>query len=230
MTDQPAAASTTTITLDLWLDLVCAWCYVAKRRIHAAIGLFERPHDVTLVTRSWEIHPDLPPGTGGPVEHDAHVPGESVAAGEQRVRIEEAAVDHEIRFEWDRAVRANTFDGHRLCALALEMGGPALQSAMVERCFAAHFTEGLALDDLDVLQRISAEAGLDERRVASVLASEDYASNVRADEEAGRRLGAERVPFLAANRTTTAGDLRTVDGYLAVLREVVTESAGPESA
>jgi predicted DsbA family dithiol-disulfide isomerase len=225
VTDQPAAESTTTITLDLWLDVVCPWCYIAKRRIQAAIRLFERPHDVTLVTRSWELHPDLPRGVGGPVNHDARVPGESVAPGEQRVRIEEAAVDHEIRFEWTRAVRANTFDAHRLCALALELGGPALQSAMVERCFAAHFTEGLALDDHDVLQRISAEAGLDEHRVAAVLASDEYAANVRADEEAARRYGATRVPFLVANRTARVTDLQSVEDYLGVLRGVVTKSA-----
>jgi predicted DsbA family dithiol-disulfide isomerase len=225
VTDQPAAESTTTITLDLWLDVVCPWCYIAKRRVQAAIGLFERPHDVSLVMRSWELHPDLERGVGGPVDHDARVPGESVAPGEQRVRVEEAAVDHEIRFEWSHAVRANTFDAHRLCALALELGGPALQSAMVERCFAAHFTEGLALDDHDVLQRISAEAGLDERRVAAVLASDEYATNVRADEEAGRRFGATRIPFLLANRTATFTDLGSVEDYLAVLRDVVTEKA-----
>lgn len=211
--------------LDLWLDVVCPWCYIAKRRVQAAIGLFERPHDATLVCRSWELHPDLRPGVGGPVNHDAHLPGESVSPGEQRVRIEQAAIDHEIRFEWAHAVRANTFDAHRLCALALELGGPALQSAMVERCFAAHFTEGLAIDDRDVLQRISAEAGLDEHRVAAVLSGDDYAANVRADEQAGRRAGLTRVPFLLVNGADGLADLQSVDDYLAALRGAVTESA-----
>lgn len=225
VTDQPAADSTRTVALHLWLDLVCPWCYIAKRRVQAAIAHFEHPSHVTLTCRCWELHPDLERGVGGPVDHHAQLPGESVAPGEQRVRIDEAAVDQEIRFEWDRAVRANTFDAHRLCALAHDLGGPALQSAMIERCFAAHFTEGLALDDHDVLQRISAEAGLDERRVASVLASDDYATTVRADEEVGRRAGLVRIPFLLANQSTSLTDLRTVDDYLALLRDVVTDSA-----
>ncbi|MDN5794355.1 MAG: DsbA family oxidoreductase [Intrasporangium sp.] len=224
MTDQLAADSTTPVTFDLWVDLVSAWCYIAKRRIEAAIGLFERPHDVTLVCRSWQLHPDLEPGRDGPVEPDVHLPGEHLAPGEQRVLIEQAAVDHEIRLEWDRAVRANTLDAHRLCALALDVGGTALESAMVERCFAAHFTEGLALDDLDVLQRISAEAGLDEGRVAAVLSSDDFADRVRADEHAGRRAGATTVPYLVANGTAGLAGLHSVEAYLTLLRDVATGS------
>ncbi|WP_347350929.1 DsbA family oxidoreductase [Intrasporangium sp.] len=222
MTDQSAAESTTPITLELWVDLVCPWCYIARRRVQAAVGRFERPSEVTLLHRSWELHPDLEPGRGGPVDHDAGLPGESVAPGEQRVRIEQAAVDHEIRFDWDGAVRANTHDAHRLCALARDLGGPALQSAMVERCFAAHFTEGLALDDRDVLQRISAEAGLDEGRAATVLAGHDYSATVRGDERAARELAATAVPFLVANHATSLGDLHGVEDYLQVLRNVAT--------
>jgi predicted DsbA family dithiol-disulfide isomerase len=226
MTDQPAAESTTQIVGELWLDLVCPWCYIAKRRVEAAIRLFERPHDVTITIRAYELAPDLPPRQGQLVM-DVLGASQGVDAEEGRlmtVRVSEAAVDEEIRLDWDRAVRANTFDAHRLCALAHEMGGTALQSAMVERCLAAHFSEGLALDDLEVLQRISAEAGLDERRVSAVLAADDYATNVRTDEQTARRLGITAVPYLLLNRRAGLSGTRTVEEYLTLLREIATES------
>jgi predicted DsbA family dithiol-disulfide isomerase len=226
MTDQPAAESTTQIVGELWLDLVCPWCYIAKRRLEAAIGLFERPHDVTITIRAYELAPDLPPRQGNLVmEHLGASLGVEAEDGRlMTVRVSEAAVDEEIRFDWDRAVRANTFDAHRLCALALGMGGTALQSAMVERCLAAHFAEGLALDDVEVLQRISAEAGLDEHRVAAVLAGDDYATNVRTDEQTAHRLGITAIPYLLVNRRAALSGARTVEEYLTLLREIATDS------
>ncbi len=137
-------------------------------------------------------------------------------------RVSEAAADDDLAFDWDRAVRANTFDAHRLCALALELGGPALQSAAVERFHAAHFAEGLAIDDHRVLLRAAEECGLDERRVAAVLAGDDYADVVRADEQAARALGVTSVPVVVANGMAALGGARTTEDYLALLRGVAT--------
>jgi predicted DsbA family dithiol-disulfide isomerase len=82
--------------------------------------------------------------------------------------------------------------------LGLASGGPAEQSAVLERLYSAHFTEGRAIDDVATLQRLAAEAGLDERRVAAVLAADDYAEQVREDEAMATRLGIHAVPHLVA--------------------------------
>jgi predicted DsbA family dithiol-disulfide isomerase len=132
---------------------------------------------------------------------------------------EQAQVD-DLVFDLDAAVRANTFDAHRLCALAHEMGGPALQSAAVERFLAAHFREGLALDDHEVLQRLSAECGMDERRVASVLASDSYADRVRDDERRAREMGVTATPFILANGYAALTGVHPTADYLALLRGV----------
>ena len=44
MTNQSAAESTTHVALEVWSDLVCPWCWIAKRRIESAIAAFERGH------------------------------------------------------------------------------------------------------------------------------------------------------------------------------------------
>ena len=129
----------------------------------------------------------------------------------------------DLTFDWHTAVRANTFDAHRLCALALAMGGPALQGAAVERFHSAHFREGLAIDDHEVLQRAAAEAGLDERRVAAVLAGDAYADEVRGDEELARSMGVTSVPFVLANGYAAISGARSIDDFLALLRGVVTQ-------
>lgn len=228
MTNQSAAESTTLIELELWGDLVSPWCWIAKRRIEKAIHSFERPHDVTLRHRAFEIVADLPVGGGVSLaEHIGAVRG--VGTEEGRRVLEQAAedaADDDLWFDFDRAVRANTFDAHRLCALALEMGGLNLQGAVVERFFAAHFREGLAIDDPEVLQRISAEAGLDERRVSAVLAGKGYTDLVRGDEQLAADRGITTVPFVVANGEAELAGPATVDQYLALLRGVAIGSGG----
>jgi predicted DsbA family dithiol-disulfide isomerase len=222
MTNQSAAESRTTVELELWSDLVSPWCWVAKRRIEAAIHAFERPHDVTIRHRAFELEPDLPRGGGvALVEHVGSSRGGGVEAG--RAVLEQVARDAEgddLWFDWERAVRANTFDAHRLCELALEMGGLALQGAVVERFFAAHFREGLAIDDPEVLQRISAEAGLDERRVSAVLAGKGYTDWVREDERLAAERGVTTVPFVLANGEASLAGPGSVGEYLALMRSV----------
>ena len=226
---QSAAESTTLIELDLWSDVVCPYSWVAKRRVEAAVDAFERPHDVTVHLRSFELYPDVPRGGGVPVSEHLTLRhggdgGDAEVGRIMNARASEVAEADDLVFDWDRAVRANSFDAHRLCALAGEMGGPALRSAAVERFQSAHFREGLAIDDHEVLQRLSAECGLDERRVSAVLASDAYAEQVRADEQQARSMGVTSTPFVLANGYAAVSGARPVDDYLALLRGVATQT------
>lgn len=224
VTNQQAADSTTPIDLALWVDLVCPWSWLARRRLDAAVSAFERPADVTITLRAFELEPDFPRGSRVPVaEHLGSRHGGGAETGRlMNAKVEQAASGDGLVFDWGRAVWANTFDAHRLCALALALGGHALQSAAAERFWSAHFTEGLALDDPLVLQRAGAECGLDERRVASVLAGEEFADQVRGDEQAAWALGITSAPVLVANGYAALAGARDASDYLALLRGVAT--------
>ena len=105
-----------------------------------------------------------------------------------------------VEINVDSQLRANSFDAHRIVALGLAQGGVALQAAVLERLYSAHFSEGRAIDDIETLQRLGAEAGLDGRRLSAVLAGQEYTDHVRADEEAAVDIGISGVPFFMANR------------------------------
>lgn len=116
---------------------------------------------------------------------------------------------------------ARTLDAQRLCALALTLGGPALQSAAAERFWAAHLSEGLNIDDHIVLQRTAAECGLDEGRVATVLAGDGFVAEVRADEQLAVSFGFDAAPALVVNGVASPSVGPEVADFLAVLRQAV---------
>src|SRR4029450_9668774 len=127
---------------------------------------------------------------GHPVPVNAYL-GEKYGGGERAgaamsSRAAQIGGQEGLLFDMGNAVKANSYDAHRLIALAREMGGPALEDAALERMFSAHFAEGLAGDDPEPLLRCAAEAGMDERRVGSVLADDTYGDHVREDEQEAR--------------------------------------------
>ena len=154
--------------MEVWADLTCPWCYLGKRRLERAISAFEHPHAVLVRYRSFER--PWPEGTVPRVTGagDAYVAALLSPSHARRRRPTRG---------WSSTsstpYRRSTFDAHRLMHLGAAEGGLALQAAVAERMFAAHFCEGRALDDRRVLQRVAPEAGLDEHRVAAVLAGDE---------------------------------------------------------
>lgn len=207
------------VVIDVWSDLVCPWCYLGRHRLRTAVAAWHRPAEVLVRSHAYELDPSAARGTGIPV---TQMLGEKLGGGEQAGRamtqqVTAVAADDGLRLDFSHAVAANSFDGHRLVALALASGGPPLQDAVLERLFSAHFTEGLAIDDHATLLRTTAEAGLDERRVAAVLASDEHADDVRHDEEQARELGIASVPFFVANGRVAVSGAQPVDTFLRLL-------------
>lgn len=190
------------VEIDVWADVVCPWCYIGKRRLEMAIAESAHPAEVTVTYHAFELDHHVTHGEGETVlEWLAKRYGTDLA-GAREIAERPAVMGRPdgVEIVVDKQLRANSFDAHRLIALGLAQGGPALQAAVLERFYSAHFTEGKQIDDIETLQRLGAEAGLDGRRVSAVLASDLFADHVRADEEAATDIGVSGVPFFMANR------------------------------
>ena len=208
------------LQLDVFSDVVCPWCYIAKHRLRRAIDGWERPHEVLVRHRAYQLDPGMTKGRPVPVSTYL---GEKYGGGERAgaamsSRAARIGEQEGLRFDMAHALKVNSYDAHRLVALAREMGGPALEDAALERMFSAHFAEGLAIDDHDTLLRCTAEAGMDERRVGSVLADDTYGDSVRADEQEARALGVTGVPFVVGNGRVAVSGAQPVEVFLELLR------------
>jgi predicted DsbA family dithiol-disulfide isomerase len=90
----------------------------------------------------------------------------------------------------------NTFDAHRLLAWALTQGK---QLELKQALFKSNFTDQRPTSDHAALADAAAEAGLDPAQARAILASDEFAAEVRAEEEHWRRAGINAVPSVIFN-------------------------------
>jgi predicted DsbA family dithiol-disulfide isomerase len=184
------------LTVEIWSDVVCPWCYVGKRRFESALAQFGHRDDVEVVWRSFELDPGAPrEREGSSAEHLAGKYGMSVEQAEgTNAQMTALATSEGLEYHLDRTRGGNSFDAHRLIQRALQDG---LQDAMKERLMRAYFTEGEAIGDRDTLIRLAGEVGVDGE---AALTDQQYADAVRGDEELAMRIGIRGVPFFVLNR------------------------------
>ena len=192
----------TAVEIDVWVDVVCPWCYIGKRRLEQAVAESAHPAEVTVTYHAFELDRDTAKGDGTTVLQWLEQRYNTDREGAREIAERPAVLGRPdgIEIDVDRQLRANSFDAHRIVALGLAQGGHALQAAVLERLYAAYFSEGKAIDDIETLQRLGAEAGLDGRRLSAVLAGDEYAEHVLADEAAAQEIGVGGVPFFMGNR------------------------------
>ncbi|HUR62757.1 MAG TPA: DsbA family oxidoreductase [Candidatus Thermoplasmatota archaeon] len=204
--------------IDVWADVVCPWCAIGHHRLHSALR--EAGIAAEVVPRAFQLEPQR--GAPQP-SRDAlrRKYGPSADAMMRHVRELAAADGLELRTE--EAVSANTFDAHRLVALARRAGkGPA----MLDRLFQAHFREGRDVSDAATLGALAGEVGLPGGDVAALLQGRDGAPEVEHDVAEARRMGVSGVPFFVFDGRVALSGAQSMD----VFRRTLAELSGGTSA
>ena len=158
-----------TLEVEMVSDLICPWCFVAKRRVEKAAAILG--HNVEMRWLPFELNPDMPiDGLDRRVYRSAKFGSWEQS---QRLDAQVAAVGAEvgITFHHERMKRTpNTFRGHVLLAAALKQG-LEVQGKVAERLFQAYFVNGEDVGDRAVLLGIAREF-----RVAAIFSMADLDS------------------------------------------------------
>jgi predicted DsbA family dithiol-disulfide isomerase len=179
--------------IDIWSDVVCPFCYLGTRQLAEALSHFEHRDSVELRHRAFELDP------GAKLHYDASL--EELVARKYSMPVSSVQTMHtrmqgearQLGMEWslDRAQPTNTFDAHRVIALASTQG---LGSDVSERLFRAYFCEGELISDHARLSELAGGVGV--AGVDALWGSDAYADSVRSDEAAAQELGISGVPCL----------------------------------
>lgn len=221
------------LRVDIWSDIACPWCWVGKRRLEQALERFAHADAVEVEWHAFELDPSAPRKRDDGLSYAARLGkkyGTSTAQAELMIRrmVDTAAKDG-ITMRFDRAQPGNTFDAHRLLHLAgtkqkagtrQKAGERGKQDAMKERLFKAYLEDGESIGDANTLAKLAGEVGLDVDEAASVLASDTYAKEVRADERQAASLGITGVPFFVFDRKYAVSGAQPAEALLEVLEKV----------
>jgi predicted DsbA family dithiol-disulfide isomerase len=212
------------LTVEIWSDVVCPWCYIGKRRFEAALARFPHAGEVEVTFRSFELDPSAPAESeGSGPERLAAKYGVTVdEARAMNARVTEAAAGEGLDYDLESTRSGNTFDAHRLLHLAAAHG---VQAEAKERLMQAYFTEGEPISDPDALVRLVASAGVPEDEARAVLSSDRFAAEVRDDEQLGAQLGIRGVPFFVLGRRYGVSGAQPADALLGALEQAWDDAA-----
>jgi predicted DsbA family dithiol-disulfide isomerase len=192
MTSTTTAKPSTRLTIDVWADVLCPWCYIGEHRLSQAIESSPHADGIELKIHTFQLDPKAPTTVLPTLEYLSKKYGVSQA----QARAQEQALGRQanaegLEYKADRPARS-TFDMLRLIHLANDHGvGWDYLRAMQVEVFSGH-------DDAfehATLIRLGETLGIPADEIRDVLATDRYADAVRADHDRAVRMGANGVPF-----------------------------------
>ncbi|MGJ3246290.1 MAG: DsbA family oxidoreductase [Elainellaceae cyanobacterium] len=185
------------LNIEVVSDVMCPWCFVAKRRLEQAIEDVRDRHEFRIGWHPFQLNPAIPAegierriyrtAKFGCWEHSHALDMRLVEVGKS------VGIDFAFeQIQWT----PNTFDAHRLIWLAQQK---SVQESVVEALFCAYFEQGQNIGDRQVLTEIALASGIDHERLMQFWNTDDGSTAVIDEEAAAHRLGISSVPYIIIN-------------------------------
>lgn len=172
-----------TITLEVFSDYVCPWCYLGDNRVKKLRQQFDI--DIKLV--HFPLHPDTP--AEGRLLRDMFGCGQAEIDA-KNVRMHGLMAADGLPYK----DRSHTYNSR----LAQEIGTWAETqpggSAIHDKFYEAYFVEGRNIGDVEVIVDIVTSVGLDEQAARDVLRQRSFKDAVDADWAKSHQYGVTGVP------------------------------------
>jgi predicted DsbA family dithiol-disulfide isomerase len=203
---------------------MCPFCYIGKRRFESALQQVPFKNEIEIEWKSFQLNPELKNEPGKNInlnEYLAERKGITVQqAKEMNDYVTNMAAAEGLRYNFDKAIVANSFDAHRFSHLAAKHGkGDAAEESL----FKAYFTEGKNIADRDTLIGLGKEIGLDGEEVKQALDNNTYADEVHSDIAEAEALGVRGVPFFVLDRKYGVSGAQSADVFVQALERAFTE-------
>ena len=190
--------NTDKITIDIWSDIVCPFCYIGKKKIEQAIAKQNAEDKVEIIWHSFQLDPEFPeheaiPSTPYLSERKAYPVDQVVAMCGQLTQQGKA---YGIQFNFDSALTFNTYNAHRLIQWAKSSNKA---NELKEAFMVAYFTNGLDLSKNENLLAVVKSLEMDVTTAEQVLNSTEFAEEVQNDIAQANALGVRGVPYFVIN-------------------------------
>ncbi|TXD61019.1 DsbA family oxidoreductase [Ralstonia sp. TCR112] len=151
----------TSLTIDVFFDFICPWCWIGTRHLASALRTFATLHPEVKTKVRWRPYPLLPdtPAEGLPYQafYLSRL-GSPTAVSMRRAQVQRAGQAAGIDFDFSRInVLPNTERAHGVVRKYRRIDAGGHPARLIERIFIAYFVEGADIGDEDVLQRLEFE-------------------------------------------------------------------------
>jgi predicted DsbA family dithiol-disulfide isomerase len=209
--------------VDIWSDVRCPFCYIGKRNFEAALEKFGQKNEVEITWHSFELDPTLETQPQlNTIDYFVQAKGVSKEQAEQMLDgAKQMAQNANLDMDLKNSKVANSFKAHQLIQLAKKQG---LDNEVEEALFKAHFTDLENIDDEDVLVKIGASIGIEEKITREALSLGTYADEVRKDQMQARDLGVRGVPFFVINKKYGVSGAQPAETFLDILQKAQSQT------
>jgi len=211
----------TQLNIDFVSDVACPWCAVGLFSLNEALRRTQGIVNATVTFRPFELNPDMPaPG----VNHHEHIADkfgmtvDQLESSSGMLKERAASVGFTINSTAESRIY-NTFDAHRL----LHWAKPDRQQELKQALFKANFTDNRDVSSPEELVTIASTVGLDAEEAREVLASDRYATEVRAEEKLWMSRGIHAVPGIVINGKWLISGGQPPDYFETALRKIAAE-------
>ena len=208
----------------MFADVTDPWSYIGATRFERAAAMFSiltgEPVEMTL--RAFQLEPDEPSNGRPLMEALAERLGGLDKAELVNVQVTAGARITGIDLNFEEAVQANSFDAWRMLTWADE-AGPGVQRDLAHQLWRAHFLEGADIADPFTLATRAALVGLELETAEALLASTEYADEVRTQVETGKGLGVTQLPYVVVEQQWTLAGVQSQNDYVQALNRIYAE-------
>ena len=205
------------MTITVWSDIRCPFCYIAKRKLENAISQFSHKEEVVVEWKSFELDPRLETNT------KINTIDYYVSKGASRQQMTDLfsnatrmAKEVGITFNLNEIVVANSFKAHKLVHVAKTINK---QNEAKELLLKAYFTDGENIDDSNVLLQIGDNLGFSKENLEDKLSDKSLEVSIREDQELAKEVGVSGVPFFVFNNKQALSGAQSEETFLEMIKK-----------
>lgn len=204
--------------IEIWFDFICPYCYLGERKLELALDRFEHRNEVELIFKSFELNMASDSTKGKDINQiisDKYQVSYAQAKSNND-NIAEAARQVGLNFRFDLLKVGNTRLAHEIAHYAASQGK---NLEVIRRMFQGVFSEGLDIEDEDLLLKLSKELDMDLSDFQSQHENGVLSAQIQRDEEEARRLGINSIPHFIIDGKYTVSGAQSPEYFLEILQK-----------
>jgi predicted DsbA family dithiol-disulfide isomerase len=197
------------MTIDVYSDVVCPWCFIGTRRLSAVLASLDGEIDATVRHHPYVLQPGTP--SEGTDLHRMLRERYGTDPAEMFVTVEAAAREAGIPLDLSKQrMTYSTLGAHTLLRHAEEKG---TQHALLDALFTAYFLDARNVSDPAVLADVATKHGFTAGEVERLLADETELARTRSEVREAAMRGVRGVPLFIFNQRLVLSGAQPADVF-----------------